>query len=133
MAMERSRAHAVMAAASATLPTGHSIRVHPVGSGELWSGTIVDEAGRPQAGAATLIGPDERVWVLSSNPGIHDYVLGVRLLEEAYRSGLVAALDESAFLDRLAELTRRHHEEERDFLRDLRAGSLRAQKTRRLP
>jgi hypothetical protein len=84
-------------------------------------------------GSATLIGPDERIWVLSSNPGIHDVQLGIRLLEAAYGSGCAATLDAGDFVERLAEMTRRRREEEETFLRDVRAGSIRAKTARHLP
>ncbi|WP_332642876.1 hypothetical protein [Aeromicrobium sp.] len=85
------------------------------------------------AGGATLVGPDERAWTLSSNPGIHDYDLAVRLLEAAYNSGCVHALDPGMFADRLAEITQRRIDDEDTVLKDVRAGSLRGSTRRHLP
>ena len=115
------------------LPPGHSIRVVPVESGELWATGCLDENELPNPGSATLIGPDERIWILSSNPSIHDLDLGVRQLEAVYRSGCAAALDSGEFAERLAQMTQRRRDDEDAFLKDVRAGSLRARTTRHLP
>ncbi|WP_157437858.1 hypothetical protein [Actinoplanes subtropicus] len=131
--LDSERAVAVMAAQMGQPPEGHSFGVTPAGDGVLWSGVCVDDAGRPEPGGAWLIGPDERVWTVSSNPGIHDYDLGVELLEAAYRSGLSNYLDPAKFGERLTQLTQRRLDDARAFLRDLRAGSLRDRADRRLP
>lgn len=131
--LDSERALAVMAAQTGQLPEGHSFRVRSVGGGVLWSGACVDDAGMPYAGGAWLIGPDERVWTVSSNPGIHDYDLGVELLEAAYRSTLSDQLDSAKLSERLAQLTQRRRDDVRTFLRDLRAGLLRDRGNPRLP
>lgn len=128
MEIDSERARAVMAALWEDLPEGHAVRVVPAGSGVLWVGNAVDDAGMPYAGGVTLIGPDERAWSLSSNPGIHDFELGVRLLEAAYRSGFADYLDPAALEQRLSTLTKLHREEEREFVRDLKAGQMRGRR-----
>jgi hypothetical protein len=87
----------------------------------------------PYVGTATVIGPDERVWVWSSNPGIHDFALAITLLGVAFESGLAIHLDQEAFERRLADLTERRRQDVKDFVADLRSGSLRARKTTHLP
>jgi hypothetical protein len=124
MEIDSERARAVLGALWGELPQGHAVHVVRTGSGVLWAGNPVDDAGRPYPGGVTLIGPDERVWSLSSNPAIHDYELGVRLLEVAYRSGFANYLDPVAFGQRLLLITKRHLDDERDFVRDLKAGQM---------
>jgi hypothetical protein len=110
-----------------------TVHTTPLGDSGLYSAALVDDSGRPEAGAATLIGPDGRIWVLSSNPGIHDYDLAVSLLQDAYKSGHVDYLDTELFAARVGELTWDRWEARRAFLADLRAGSLRAKSDRQLP
>lgn len=131
--MDAERAIACLSAATGPLPEGFSHRVRRVGDGILWAGSCVDGLGRPNPGSAWLIGPDGRLWVISSNPGIHNYDLAVQLLEAAYRLGSAEHLDPDIFGDRLKQLTQRRVEDVREFLRDLRAGSLRRREARHLP
>ncbi len=116
------------------LPPGDQVKVWPTGSdGVLWLANCLDANGMPYAGTATLIGPDERLWVLSSNPSIHDLDLGVQLLESAYAVGLARLLDAEQFAKRLADITNRREEDVRAFQRDLKGGSLRSRTQRHLP
>ena len=126
--IDAQRARVVLEGLWEDLPAGHAVHVVPTGSGVLWAGNPVDDAGRPFPGGVALIGPDERVWSLSSNPGIHDYELGVRLLEAAYRCGFADHLDPAAFEQRLSMLTTRHLDDHREFVRDLKAGQLRGRR-----
>ena len=99
----------------------------------LWSVQAFDEQGRPNAGAGYFVGPDRRLWQISSNPGIHDYDLAVSLLGYAYREGLATRLDEDLFSARLREITESRESEVRRFAADLRGGALRHASERRLP
>lgn len=128
------RARELMGIHVGDLPPGHRVDVWPMGSaGAVWLANCIDENGMPYAGSATLIGPDERLWVLSSNPSIHDLELGVRLLEEAYEADLAGLLDVDQFSQRLADITQRRDDDVRVFRRDLKGGSLRSRAHRHLP
>lgn len=94
MAISAAQAREVMRARVGDLPTGHHVDVRPVGPDAiLWLANCVDANEMPYAGAATIIGPDEKVWVLSSNPAIHDLDVGLQLLEGVYGSELQELLD----------------------------------------
>lgn len=110
-----------------------TFRVRPVGRGILWHGVIVDQNGLPLAGGSWLIGPDERSYSISSNPGIHDAVLAIEMLEAAYDSGLSARLDPGKFGEALQGITRRRTDEVKRFVDDLRGGSFRSSAPRALP
>lgn len=84
-------------------------------------------------GAVNLVGPDGRLWTLSSNPGIHDFDMAVDLLDRAYREGFADQLDGDQFLSRVREVTESREAQTRQFIADLRSGSLRTSKPRRLP
>jgi len=134
MAISAERARELMRDRVGDLPPGDHADVWPIGSGGiLLLSNCVDANGMPYAGTATLIGPDERVWVLSSNPSIHDLDLGVLLPEAAYGSGLERFLDPDQFSKRVAEITQRRSDDIRMFQRDLRAGSLRGHRDKHLP
>lgn len=87
---------ALLRARIGDLPEGHDIRLIEVGLA-LWRGFYV-ENGRPYVGGSFLVTPDARLWVLSSNPGIHDSGLAERLLERAFNEGLGELIDQEKFL-----------------------------------
>jgi hypothetical protein len=84
-------------------------------------------------GADYLIGPDGRVWTVSSNGSIHDRQLTLDLLHATYQEQLEAHLDPVKFADRLAELTASLIAAQREFVADVRAGVLRYHPKRPLP
>ena len=94
-------------------------------SDHLWSVAAMDEEGRPVAGGGWLVGDDAKVWSLSSNPGIHDWGLAVRLLDRLYSEGLAAHVEPESFAERLREVTQQRAELEAEVIRDARAGALR--------
>jgi len=98
----------------------------------LWSVSLIEPDGRPSAGGAWLVGPDGKVFSISSNPGIHDWPLALRLLDEVYRAGVDHAVEPAAFEHRLRTLTEEREALVKRVLADARAGSLRAS-TRQLP
>lgn len=127
-------ADAALAALGAVAPgPSDSLKVQPVGKGVIWTGTQVDDHGLPLAGGCWLIGPDSKTYAISSNPGIHDFDLAVRLLELAYRDSLAEFLDPDRFGERLRQMTERRSQDLADFVSDLRGRSLRGRSTRSLP
>jgi hypothetical protein len=115
------------------LPQGHNVVAHRLPNRMLWSVSVNDETGSPYVGAVNLVGPDGRLWTLSSNPGIHDFDLAVDLLDRAYREGLADQLDGDQFVSRVRKVTESREAQMRQFIADLRGGSLRTPKPRRLP
>jgi len=115
------------------LPPGHHFIATPASGTRLWWVGPSDEKGMPYAGAGYLIGPDGRVWTLSSNRGIHDDQLAVRLLDATYRERLENYLTPQKFTDRLQAMTADRTAAEREFLADLRSGAMRELPDRRLP
>ena len=115
------------------LPPGHNVVARRLPNRVLWSVKVNDEAGRPYAGAANLVGPDGRLWTLSSNPAIHDFDLAVELLDYAYREGLADHLGPDQFETRVREVTESREAQKRQFISDVRSGSLRTPEPRRLP
>jgi len=101
--------------------------------GVIWTVAVLDEQDRPEPGAGYFVGPDLRLWQISSNPSIHDYDLALNLLSAAYQEGLADHLDEEMFTERVHQLTRSRRDEVRQFVADLLAGSLRRQGDRHLP
>lgn len=133
MAIDADRAIAIARDRWSPLPDGHTIVATPLPGDHLVSVALIDEDQRPESGAVTVIGPDERVWTWSSNPGIHDLDLAVALIHVAYEEGMADLVDDREFTQRLTNLTARRHEDVRQFKADLLAGSLRPPRTRRLP
>lgn len=84
-----------------------------------------DAEGRPAAGGSWLVGPDERVFFISSNPGIHDWQLASRILTTLYREGVGAAVDPDVFSDGLKRLTEDREQLVRSVVAEAKAGSLR--------
>jgi hypothetical protein len=115
------------------LPQGHNVVAHRLPNRMLWSVSVSDETGSPYVGAVNLVGPDGRLWTLSSNPGIHDFGPAVDLLDRAYREGLTDQLDDDQFVSHVREVTESREAQTRQFIADLRSGSLRTPKPRRLP
>ena len=101
--------------------------------GLFWWGAIVDERGFPWPGAFHLIGPDGRVWVGSSNPGIDDSELTLQVLRGLHSDGLYAVVDQQPLLNRIEELTRARSDGVRQLYADAKAGQLKDRATRRLP
>ncbi len=99
----------------------------------LWSVVAVDEGGRPVPGGGWLVGDDAKVWTLSSNPGIHDWDMGIRLLNRLYSEDLAAHVEPESFGERLREVTERRMALEAEVVRDARAGALRRRPGRVLP
>lgn len=124
-------ARALLRTRVGALPDGHDIRLIQVGT-LLWRGFCVGN-GHPYVGGSFLISPDERVWTVSSNPGIHDSDLAVRLLERAFDEGIGDRLDPQKFSDRLHAMTERREDELREFVSDVRGGTLRDTQGRVLP
>ena len=87
----------------------------------------------PLAGTMTVVGPDRRVWRFSSNPGIHDPHLVVASLAGLYREGVTDLVEDGRLADRIAEATQARRLQEREIVKDARAGSLRTPPDRRLP
>jgi hypothetical protein len=115
------------------LPEGDHVVAQAVADSELWTVQAFDAEGRPYAGTVMFVGPDRRLWTLSSNPAIHDTRLGARLLEAAYRENLTDRLDEALFSERVQQITTARLDAERDFMTDLVGGSLRSPQRRTLP
>ena len=99
----------------------------------LWSVVAVDDEGRPVAGGGWLVGDDGKVWSLSSNPGIHDWDMGARLLARLYSEGLASRVEPASFSERLREVTEMRLALEAEVLSDARAGALNGRKDRVLP
>ena len=92
-----------------------------------------DDHDRVLAGGGWLAGPDRQVRTISSNPGIHEPDLSVRLLDALYDLGLTDHVDPDRFSDRTRILTEAREALVRDVLAEATAGQLSAPKTRRLP
>ncbi|WP_157514884.1 hypothetical protein [Nocardioides sp. J54] len=133
MELNAERAAAALANAIGEDFDVEALRVRSVGSGVLWSGSVVDSDEMPLPGGSWLIGPDGRTYPVSSNPGIHDAELAIELLEAAYRDGLASRLDAGKFSERLSQITQRRAAEVKEFVDDVRGGSLRASGPRSLP
>jgi hypothetical protein len=80
----------------------------------------------PAVGASHLVGPDEKLFVLSSNWAIHDYPLCIRLICQLYNDGLANAIDPELLVDRLEALTRQRRELVDEVVDDAKAGKLKA-------
>jgi hypothetical protein len=115
------------------LPQGHKVVAHRLPNRVVWSVSVNDETGSRYVGAVNLVGPDGRLGALSSNPAIHDFDLAVDLLDRAYLEGLADQLDRDQFVNRVHEVTESRQAETRQFIADLRSGSLRTPKPRPLP
>lgn len=115
------------------LPLGHHVIATPAPGSLLWWVGPSDENGMPYAGAGYLVGPDNRIWTISFNGGIHDSQLAVRLLNATYRERLEDYLTPKKFANRLRAMTADRVAAEREFLVDLRSGALRELPDRRLP
>lgn len=115
------------------LPEGHQIKADRLPNTALWTVQVYDEEGRPYAGEAYLVGPDGRLWELSSNAAFHDPDLAIRLLDMAYASDFADRLDPRRFADRVGQLTEAREQAVSDFLHDLRSGALGDLPRHRLP
>ena len=115
------------------MPEGDRVEAHAVADSDLWSVTPMDSQGRPYAGSAMFVGPDRRLWTLSSNPGIHDTELATSLLAAAYREHLTDRLDETLFAERVGRMTAEGLAAKREFMTDLVGGALRTPVKRSLP
>jgi len=105
----------------------------PVDGTPLVRVVVHDDQNRVLPGAGWLVGPDRKVWTISSNPGIHEPGLSVRLLRAIYDSGLADHVDPDRFSDRMRSLTEARETLVRDVLAEATAGQLNAPNTRRLP
>jgi hypothetical protein len=85
------------------------------------------------AGGGWLVGPDSKVFALSSNYSLHDWTVATELLERLYREGLASRLEPALFVDRLTRLTRERQELVDDVVREAAAGGLRRMGPRTLP
>lgn len=128
-----SKAEAVSAVQQLHGETTHRGRLQAVRQGErLWSVTLVDADDGPSAGGAWLVGPDYKVFAISSNPAIHDWRLAIRLLDAVYAADVAEAVEPAAFEKRLRTVTEEREALAKQVLADARAGALRTV-TRHLP
>lgn len=101
---------------------------------DLWSvGTFEASSGMPVAGAAVLVGPDARVWIFSSNPGIHDWELVVAVLDALYREDLTTAVEQEPLGAAIKAATEVRAAQPRQIVASAFAGELKASPTRTLP
>jgi hypothetical protein len=134
MVLDAAQASTLIAAHMGALPDGSTTLVSPVdGYDGFWSASVVNGLGMIEPGAFHLIAPDGRIWVGSSNPGIHDHALTLRVLSGLYEKGLANVVDQAQVMQRVRTLT-----EERDaaitaLIAAARAGELRAATSPRLP
>lgn len=98
---------------------------------QLWSVGMVGANGWTVPGASWLVGPDGKVFEISSNRGVHDLDLAVVLLDRMYRDGTAHLVDPVAFTDRLRVVTRQRQALADEVLRDASEGALQAKKPRR--
>jgi hypothetical protein len=87
------------------LPPGHRLSATPAPGTQLWWAGLYDQNGMSHVGAGYLVGPDGRVWTVSSNGAIHDHQLAVRLLDATYRACLEDYLTPQKFTERLRAMT----------------------------
>ena len=128
-----SEAEAVSAVQQLHDEPAHGARLQAVRQGErLWSVTLVDADGGASAGGAWLVGPDYKVFSISSNPGIHDWRLAIRLLDAVYAADVAEAVEPAAFEKRLRTVTQEREALAKQVLAEARAGTLRTV-TRHLP
>lgn len=85
------------------------------------------------AGGGWLVGPDAKVFLLSSNPGIYDWDLARDLLSRLYRDGLMAHVEPQEFVQRLERLTREQAALANEVAAEAREGRLRPKPPRVLP
>lgn len=91
------------------LPVGHGFNASPVAATVLWSVVPIDDDKRPYAGGTYFVGPDNRVWTISSNPGIHDSSLAVEALQALYDADLAGRVDADHFDGWLSSETQRRN------------------------
>ena len=123
--INRAQAAAVLGAQVPDLPEGHRVTATRVPHRALWSVQVLDEFDCPYPGAFNLVGPDGRLWQLSSNPFVNDFDLAIELLDSAYDRGLADLLDDRLFGIRVQEMTQFRSDQVRQFEVDLLAGNLR--------
>ncbi len=85
------------------------------------------------AGGGWLVGPDAKVFALSSNYGIHDWRVAQSLLNRLYRDGLASRVEPESFVERLARLTRDRAALVDEVVAEAKEGRLRHPKPRVLP
>lgn len=117
---------------SGPLPEGDRFVALP-GDDGFWRVNALDAAGRPYAGSNLIVGPDRRLWVFSSNPGIHDFGLVDRTLSALYSEGLQSVVDPDLLAEALQVMTAQRREAERGLIEQAKAGELRARGPRHLP
>jgi hypothetical protein len=91
------------------LPVGHSFRATQIAATVLWTVVPVDDEERPYAGGQSIVGPDRRVWAISSNPGIHDSDLAVDALQALYHADVAHRVEADHFHEWLSSETRRRN------------------------
>ena len=84
------------------------------------------------AGGGWLVGPDGKVFALSSNPAMQDWDLAAKLLDRLYFEGLADRVEPIKFAERLRAITEESQAMEAQVIHDARGGSLRSS-TRTLP
>lgn len=85
------------------------------------------------AGGGWLVGPDGKVFALSSNYAFHDWRVAKPLLARLYREGLASRITPEVFVDRLERLTRDRSELVEQVVADAKEGRLRPPRPRVLP
>jgi hypothetical protein len=85
------------------------------------------------AGGGWLVGPDAKVYLLSSNYSIHNWTLAESILSRLYRDGLASRVEPDSFVERLARLTRDSAALVDEVLAEAKEGRLRAPAPRVLP
>lgn len=125
---------AVSVVASARQLPPESLRPTRLGGTDLWSVAFVDEgSGLPLPGALTVVGPDRRIWVFSSNPAIHNAEIVVSALAEIYRAGAAPFVEADKLAARISEATEAQRQLIRTIVSDAKASALRTQGRRHLP
>lgn len=84
-------------------------------------------------GGGWLVGPDGKVFALSSNYGIHDWPLARPLLIRLYREGLASRIEPQVFVERLERLTRERADLVEQVVAEAKEGRLRPPRPRLLP
>ena len=84
-------------------------------------------------GGGWMVGPDGKVFALSSNYGIHDWRLARTLLIRLYGEGLASRIEPEVFVERLERLTRERDDLVEQVVREAKEGRLRPPRPRVLP
>ncbi len=84
-------------------------------------------------GGGWLVGPDGKVFALSSNYGVHDWRLARPLLIRLYGEGLASRIEPEVFVERLERLTRERDDLVEQVVREAKEGRLRPPRPRVLP